>query len=138
MADNVGMTPGSGVTMATDEVSGVHFTRVKLARGNSGTVSGDIKSVVIDSSASGDYTVISAVTGKKIYITGYSFISDGTQEIRFKGGRDLSGLFKLTQGAGISYAGGADSALVTDVGAAFQIFKNTTVLLSGHVSYFEA
>lgn len=37
MADNVGYTPGSGATVAADEIGGVLFQRVKLTHGADGT-----------------------------------------------------------------------------------------------------
>ena len=36
MADNVSLTPGSGFTVATDDVGGIHFQRVKVAFGADG------------------------------------------------------------------------------------------------------
>ena len=33
MADNIGYTPGTGATVAADDVSGVLYQRVKLAFG---------------------------------------------------------------------------------------------------------
>lgn len=37
MADNVGYTPGSGATVAADEIGGVLFQRVKLTHGEDGS-----------------------------------------------------------------------------------------------------
>jgi hypothetical protein len=37
MADNVGYTPGSGATVAADEIGGVLFQRVKVAHGADGS-----------------------------------------------------------------------------------------------------
>lgn len=39
MADNVGYTPGSGATVAADDVGGVLYQRVKLAVGSDGSAS---------------------------------------------------------------------------------------------------
>lgn len=39
MADNVTVTPGAGITMATDDVGGIHFQRVKPAFGADGSAS---------------------------------------------------------------------------------------------------
>lgn len=38
MADNLGYTPGSGATVATDEVSGLHYQRIKPVWGADGVV----------------------------------------------------------------------------------------------------
>lgn len=37
MADNVGVTPGSGVTVATDDIGGVQYQRVKVTFGTDGS-----------------------------------------------------------------------------------------------------
>lgn len=37
MADNLAYTPGSGASVATDEIGGVHYQRIKLATGEDGT-----------------------------------------------------------------------------------------------------
>lgn len=37
MADNVAFTPGTGATVATDDISGVHYQRNKIALGADGT-----------------------------------------------------------------------------------------------------
>lgn len=37
MADNLGYTPGSGATVATDDISGRHFQLVKMVHGADGT-----------------------------------------------------------------------------------------------------
>lgn len=39
MADNVPITPGSGATIATDDVSGVQYQRIKLDLGGDGATS---------------------------------------------------------------------------------------------------
>lgn len=39
MADNVGYTPGSGVTIASDDIGGVHHQRVKISIGGDGSAS---------------------------------------------------------------------------------------------------
>lgn len=42
MADNLAYTPGSGATVASDEVGGVHYQRVKVVTGSDGVVDGDV------------------------------------------------------------------------------------------------
>jgi len=37
MADNLAYTPGSGATVATDDIGGAHYQRIKLASGADGT-----------------------------------------------------------------------------------------------------
>jgi hypothetical protein len=45
MADNVGITPGSGATAASDDIGGVQFQRIKLVHGADGVNDGDVSSV---------------------------------------------------------------------------------------------
>ena len=44
MADNVAITPGSGATIAADEIGGVKYQRVKLVHGADGANAGDVSS----------------------------------------------------------------------------------------------
>jgi hypothetical protein len=44
MADNVGITPGSGATAASDDIGGVQFQRIKLVHGADGVNDGDVSS----------------------------------------------------------------------------------------------
>ena len=43
MADNVGYTPGSGSTIATDDIGGVQHQRIKLTMGPDGVSQGDVQ-----------------------------------------------------------------------------------------------
>jgi hypothetical protein len=42
MADNIAITGGSGITMGTDEISSVHYQRVKIITGANGVNDGDV------------------------------------------------------------------------------------------------
>jgi predicted transcriptional regulator len=44
MADNVGYTPGSGATIASDDIGGVQFQRMKFTVGADGVNDGDVSS----------------------------------------------------------------------------------------------
>jgi hypothetical protein len=44
MADNVGYTPGTGATVAADDIGTVLFQRIKLVHGADGTNDGDVAS----------------------------------------------------------------------------------------------
>ena len=44
MADNVGYTPGSGASIAADDIGGVLHQRVKVVLGADGTSAGDVSS----------------------------------------------------------------------------------------------
>ena len=42
MADNLGYTPGAGATIGADDISSIHFQRIKLIHGADGTNDGDV------------------------------------------------------------------------------------------------
>lgn len=46
MTDNITVTAGSGTTIATDNVGGVNYQRIKLALGVEGTIDGNVSSTL--------------------------------------------------------------------------------------------
>lgn len=48
MADNVNITPGTGATVATDDIGGVQHQRVKVVAGADGTAVGDLTGRTVD------------------------------------------------------------------------------------------
>lgn len=48
MADNVGYTPGTGATVAADDIGGVLFQRLKVALGGDGVNQGDVQGLASD------------------------------------------------------------------------------------------
>lgn len=58
MADNVAITPGAGVTIATDDVAGVQYQRVKLDAGGDGATTPITAAALTDATA--NPTVIAA------------------------------------------------------------------------------
>lgn len=54
MADNIAATPGTGVTLASDDIAGVHYPRVKLSWGADGAA--------VDASASNPIPVVQTGT----------------------------------------------------------------------------
>ncbi len=68
MADNVDITPGAGATVATDEVDGRHYQRMKLTDGAEGSANhasvradGTLEVSVSDLAAA-IYTILEAIT----------------------------------------------------------------------------
>jgi hypothetical protein len=91
MADNLGFTPGSGATVATDDVSSVHYQKMKIALGRDGVVSdlldfGPVSLASSDSapvSASGDTTMIAAPgTGLKLRVLYVMLQNTSETEVR--------------------------------------------------------
>ena len=78
MADNVAITPGTGANIATDDIAGVQFQRVKLALGADGVNDGDV-------SASNPIPVTGSVT-----------ITDGSGPVTVDGSVTVSGTVTAT------------------------------------------
>lgn len=71
MADNIDVTPGTGKTVAADEIAGALHQRVKITVGADGTNDGDVSSAnplpvvgVVDLGANNDVTVTGTVTAE--------------------------------------------------------------------------
>lgn len=45
MADNLDVTPGTGKTVATDEIASINYQRIKLIHGADGVNDGDVSNV---------------------------------------------------------------------------------------------
>lgn len=60
MADNVPITAGSGTTIATDDIGGVHYQRNKLSLGDDGSAV-DANSTDLDTGAGSDITLVTAI-----------------------------------------------------------------------------
>jgi hypothetical protein len=130
MADTFVTNAGSGGnTFASDDISSVHYPRIKLVHGADGTNDGDVaranplpaqvyldvstmhsgatqltpKFVIIDAATSGDNTILAAVTSKKIRVLAAFLVSAGTVNVRFEsgaGGTALTGQMSLVANTG--------------------------------------
>ena len=65
MADNVAITPGSGATIAADDIGGALYQRIKLAWG--------VDNAAVDASATNPLPVTAADRGE------YEYVASGTQ-----------------------------------------------------------
>lgn len=129
MADNFPTNPGTGgLTFASDDIGGVHHSRIKTEWGADGSandasvaaplpvqvtpessqmaVGGTIvtpKYAAIDAATSGDNTLVAAVSGKKIRVLAVFLVAAGTVNVRFEGGAGgtaLSGQMNLVANTG--------------------------------------
>lgn len=129
MADNFVANAGSGgSTFASDDISSVQYPRVKPSWGADGsatdtsvaapmpvqasiesnqmTAGGTIvtpKYAVIDAATSGDNTLVSAVTSKKVRVLSLLLVASGTVNVRFEsgaGGTALTGQMNLVANTG--------------------------------------
>lgn len=163
MADNVAITAGSGTTIATDDIAGVQVQRVKPTWGADGTatdtqvsqplpVQSSIESsqmtmagtvvtplyAVINTSASGDTSLVSAVASKVIRVIAYTFVCDGAVAVKFTSGAAGTAL----TGAMSCAANGGATPPYCPAGH-FQTASNTALVINlsaavgvrGHLTY---
>lgn len=103
-----------------------------------------MKYASISTSASGDTTIVSAVTAynKKIRVIAYTIIASGDVSVKFKSGsNDISGAMAIATNGGISAAAGVMTAfgplglLETNSGEALVINLSSATQVSGHLTY---
>lgn len=131
MADNFTANAGSGgSTFASDDIGGVHYSRVKPSWGADGSATdasvaaplpvqasaesnqmmagGTVvtpKFAVIDGATSGDNTLVAAVTAKKVRVLALFLVAAGTVNVRFEsgaGGTALTGQMNLIANTGFA------------------------------------
>lgn len=88
MADNVAVTPGSGATLAADDIGGVLYGRTKIVIGNDGVNGGDV-------SASNPMPVTGALTDTQLRATAVP-VSDGGGSLTVDGTVAVSGSVAVT------------------------------------------
>lgn len=105
------------------------------------TVPGGAKYAKISASASGNNTLVAAVTDKKIRVLQYNFVVAGAVNVKFQsaaGGTDISGLKTFAaagggMGAGYSPVGWFETA----AGALLNLSLSGAVLVGGELVYIE-
>jgi hypothetical protein len=164
VADNIAITAGSGTTVATDDIgSGVQVQRVKPVWGADGIgndtqvalplpvqTTMDVSQVsslgtiatpqfaVINTSASGDTTLVAAVTSKVIRVLSYVLVADSAVAAKFTSGpagTAITGAMSLAANGGVAapfspvghFQTAANTALVLNLGAA--------IGARGHLTY---
>lgn len=70
MADNVNITPGTGATVAADDVGGVLFQRVKIAHGADGVADDVTSSTPLPVAATGAAAHDAAISGNPVRMAG--------------------------------------------------------------------
>jgi len=161
----VQVTAGAGTTIATDDIgSGVQVQRVKPVWGADGTgtdtqiaqplpvqatpessqmtMGGTVVTpqfAVINTSASGDTTLVSAVSAKVTRVIAYTLVCDGVVAVKFTSGAAGTAL----TGA-MSFAANGGAASACDRGL-FQTATNTALVINlssavgvrGHITYIQ-
>lgn len=164
MADNVAITAGAGTNIATDDVGGVQYQRIKVTWGVDATatdaqvaqplpVQASIESsqmtmtgtvvtpqyAPINVSASGDTTLVAAVAAKVTRVIAYTLVCDAAVAVKFTSG---AGGTALTGAMSYGVNGGATPQC--DRGL-FQTASNTALVINlsgavgvrGHLTYIQ-
>lgn len=138
MANNIQITQGSGTTMATTDVSGIHHQKVRQSWGKDAKETSDVKYAVINASASGDNTIVAAVASKVVRVISYVLIANGTVNVKWKqGATDISGLMPLVVNVGAVCPEASRGWMETAVNAALILNLSAAVAVTGHLSYVE-
>lgn len=166
MADNFVANAGSGgSTFASDDISSVQYPRVKPSWGADGsatdasvaaplpvqatletnqmTAAGTIltpKFAALALSASGNTTVVAAVTSKKIRVLALAFIANGTVNVKFQtgaGGTDLTGLFYLVANTGAALPFNPAGWFETGSGVLLNANLSAAIAIGGCLTYVE-
>ena len=101
MSDNVPISPGSGAVVATDDIGGTQFQRMKISHGVDGVYDGDtaktnplptrmatsltrdFTTVPVDCAASGGNIIVPSVAGKTVKVYGWALKVFGAVEMWF-------------------------------------------------------
>lgn len=166
MADNFTANAGSGGnTFASDDVGGVHYSRVKPAWGADGsatdasvaaplpvqtsaessqmTASGTVvtpKFAVIDAAAAGDNTLVAAVAGKKIRVLALFVVAAGTVNVRLESGASgtaLTGQMNLIANTGFVLPYNPAGWCETGSAALLNLELSAAVSVDGALVYIE-
>ncbi len=166
MADNYVANAGSGgSTFASDDISSVQHPRVKVEWGADGTatdasVAAPIpvqatletsrisnagtfltpKFAVIDVAGSGNNTIVSAVTSKKIRVISLFLVAAGTVNTRFESGADgtaLTGQMNLIANTGYVLGPNEYGWFETAAGVLLNLELSAAVSVDGCLTYVE-
>jgi len=132
MADNltIAQPGGTTATVATKDEGGVHFQQMLHRPGRAPTA--DIAPVAVSVSASGDNTLVAAVSGQTTRVHGLYLVINGDTTIKFRrGATDLTGAMPLRAGAVIWLERRGTPWFVTGTNEAFIINSTAAVTIAG-------
>lgn len=96
------------------------------------------KFAVINASANGDNTIVAAVSGKKIRVLSYAFVSSGTVNVKWQSEAiDISGLMYFIANTGLSAGYNPKGHFQTNTGKALELNLSGPTALGGHINYIE-
>lgn len=154
MADNVPITPGVGTNVATDDIGGVQYQRVKPQIGADG-VAADVDnanpwpvamghrttaaldSAQINASASGDNTLLAGTGGQTIRMFKGWLVAAAAVSIKFKDGAstDFHPAIALNAGASWFFDFDGEPWFVTSSGNGLVLNLSAAVQVSGRFHY---
>jgi predicted secreted protein len=96
----------------------------------------EVRRAAIDTAASGDQTVVAAITGKRITVVAYTLVvTNATSLPRWKSGaNNISGAMAVATNGSVSASSSA-GVLATNPGEALILNNATATQLSGHLTY---
>lgn len=164
MADNLTL-PATSSVVAADDISSVFYQRIKISWGADGTVNetqvsqplptqstlessqasnlGTLvtpKYALINTSSSGDTTLIAAVTSKKIRVVSYTLVCSGTVGIKFQSGTAgtaLTGVMEFTAQTGAAAGFNPFGHFESASGVLLALNLSAAVAVRGHLTYLE-
>lgn len=138
MANNIQITQGSGTTMATTDVGGVHHQKTRISWGKDGKETGEVKYIAISASASGDTSLVAAIASTIIRVVSLCIIANGTVNVKFKrASTDITGLYYLVANTGVVLPEATRGWFETGTNEALQINLSAAVAVGGHLGYVE-
>lgn len=107
MADNVAITAGSGTNIASDDIGGVQFQRVKLTAGTDGTNTGDLAGRTVTSAlASTGATDVAVYVDPRVQRQIFTVTPTISNGVAYTSGDYLGGLNTVANAARFSGGGG--------------------------------
>ena len=96
------------------------------------------KFAAIAASSSGDNSVVSAVTGKKIRVLAYALVASGAVNAKWRSATtDKTGLLYLVANTGVATANSPVGLFETAVNEALNLNLSGAVAVGGHLVYIE-
>jgi hypothetical protein len=98
-----------------------------------------IKRAIISASASGNTSVVAAVTGKKIAVLSYNYMANGAVNVKFQSSNtsDISGLAYLIANTGKVCDHNPGIWFETVAGEALNINLSAAIAVGGELTYIE-